>query len=125
MEKHLRELRTCEKQEMRYPRLRSSTELQFPEEVDGKFQYSTLRDEKHSTRTTTIVYFRCEGHNAFKEGFAECWGISVLTLPILSWLRSEKKTKTTGILANGEMAFELARLMNHWTKDLEVFTMGP
>ena len=57
------------------------------------------------------------------EGFAECWGISVLHCPYCHGY--EVKNEPTGILANGDMAFELARLINHWTKDLVVFTNGP
>ncbi len=56
------------------------------------------------------------------DGFAECWGISVLHCPYCHGY--EVKNKPTGIIANGDFAFELARLIHHWTKDLVVFTNG-
>lgn len=55
-------------------------------------------------------------------GFAECWGISVLHCPYCHGY--EVRNETTGILANGDVAFELAKLIHHWTKDLIVFTNG-
>ena len=57
------------------------------------------------------------------EGFADCWGVSVLHCPYCHGY--EVRNEPTGILAKGDMAFELARLINHWTKDLVVFTNGP
>ena len=56
-------------------------------------------------------------------GFAECWGISVLHCPYCHGY--EVRNQPTGILANADMAFEVAKLINNWTKDLTVFTNGP
>lgn len=56
------------------------------------------------------------------DGFAECWGISVLHCPYCHGY--EVRNSPTGIIANGDFAFELARLIHHWTKDLIVFTNG-
>lgn len=55
-------------------------------------------------------------------GFAACWGISVLHCPYCHGY--EVRHQPTGILANGDTAFELASLINNWTKDLTVFTNG-
>lgn len=55
-------------------------------------------------------------------GFAECWGISVLHCPYCHGY--EVKHVPTGIIANGDMAFELVKLINHWTKTLTLFTNG-
>lgn len=55
-------------------------------------------------------------------GFADCWGISVLHCPYCHGY--EVRNKKTGILANGELAYELASLINNWTNDLTVFTNG-
>ncbi len=57
------------------------------------------------------------------KGFAECWGISVLHCPYCHGY--EVAHKTTGIIANGEIAFEFAKLIDNWTKDLTLFTNGP
>lgn len=55
-------------------------------------------------------------------GFAESWGISVLHCPYCHGY--EVKGTVTGILANGESAFELAKLISNWTNQLTVFTNG-
>lgn len=56
------------------------------------------------------------------EGFAECWGISVLHCPYCHGY--EIKNEKTGILANGDAAFHYAQLISNWTKDLTIFTNG-
>ncbi len=56
------------------------------------------------------------------EGFSECWGITVLHCPYCHGY--EVKNEKTGILANGQGAFHLSRLINNWTKDLTIFTNG-
>jgi thioredoxin reductase len=55
-------------------------------------------------------------------GFAECWGISVIHCPYCHGY--EYKGQSTGILANGEMAFEFVKLIDNWTKKLTLFTNG-
>ena len=55
-------------------------------------------------------------------GFAECWGISVIHCPYCHGY--EYKNDKTGILANGDMAFEIGKLISNWTKDLTIFTNG-
>ncbi|HJY14164.1 MAG TPA: NAD(P)/FAD-dependent oxidoreductase [Flavobacterium sp.] len=56
------------------------------------------------------------------KGLAECWGISVLHCPYCHGY--EIKTEKTAIIANGEMAFEYAKLISNWTKDLRLLTNG-
>lgn len=55
-------------------------------------------------------------------GFAECWGISVIHCPYCHGY--EYKDQLTGILANGDTAYEMALMINNWTKQLSVFTNG-
>ena len=57
------------------------------------------------------------------EGFAECWGISVVHCPYCHGY--EIRDKKTGILANGDAAFHYAQLINNWTKYLTIFTNEP
>jgi len=57
------------------------------------------------------------------KGFAACWGISVLHCPYCHGY--EVAHQPTGIIANGEMGFEFARLISNWTKELTLFTNGP
>lgn len=56
------------------------------------------------------------------KGFAECWGISVLHCPYCHGY--EVKHQSTGLIVNGDMAFEFTRLISNWTKDLTLFTNG-
>src|SRR5690606_5743737 len=56
------------------------------------------------------------------EGFAECWGISVIHCPYCHGY--EVKNEKTGILANGNFAYHYAQLVRNLTKNLTVFTNG-
>lgn len=56
------------------------------------------------------------------EGFSECWGISVIHCPYCHGY--EVKGKVTGILSNGDMAFEFSKIVFNLTKDLTLFTNG-
>lgn len=56
------------------------------------------------------------------EGFAACWGISVLHCPYCHGY--EVKGQKTGILADGEMGIEFLKLISNWTADLTLFTNG-
>jgi thioredoxin reductase len=55
-------------------------------------------------------------------GYAECWGTSILHCPYCHGY--EVKNEKTAILANGEVAFQFARLISNWTKDLIILTNG-
>ncbi len=55
-------------------------------------------------------------------GLAASWGISVLHCPYCHGY--EVKHQKTGILANGDAAFELSSLISNWTDDLTLFTNG-
>ncbi|CAN5213201.1 NAD(P)/FAD-dependent oxidoreductase [soil metagenome] len=56
------------------------------------------------------------------DGYAECWGISILHCPYCHGY--EVRNVRTGILGNGEYGFEFATLISNWTKDLTLFTNG-
>lgn len=55
-------------------------------------------------------------------GFAECWGISVLHCPYCHGY--EVHHEKTGILGNGDSAFEMSSLISNWTDDLTLYTNG-
>ncbi|SHM64297.1 Thioredoxin reductase [Chryseobacterium carnipullorum] len=55
-------------------------------------------------------------------GFAECWGVSVLHCPYCHGY--EVKNEVTGILSDGDMAFDFSKLVYNLTKDLFLFTNG-
>ncbi len=56
------------------------------------------------------------------EGYAECWGITVIHCPYCHGY--EVRNERTGILGNGEFGFEFSTLISNWTKDLTLFTNG-
>ncbi|MEP7109903.1 MAG: NAD(P)/FAD-dependent oxidoreductase [Ferruginibacter sp.] len=56
------------------------------------------------------------------EGFAACWGISVIHCPYCHGY--EVRNEKTGILGNGENGYEFSRLISNWTNDLTLFTNG-
>ena len=56
------------------------------------------------------------------DGFAACWGISVLHCPYCHGY--EVRNEKTGILGNGEYGFEFSALISNWTKDLTLYTNG-
>ncbi len=55
-------------------------------------------------------------------GFSECWGISILHCPYCHGY--EVRNKKTGILSNGDIAFDFSKLVFNLTKDLTLFTNG-
>ncbi|MFT3678860.1 MAG: NAD(P)/FAD-dependent oxidoreductase [Ferruginibacter sp.] len=56
------------------------------------------------------------------DGVAECWGISVLHCPYCHGY--EVRYQKTGIIGNGDMAFDFIKLVSNWTADLTLFTNG-
>lgn len=56
------------------------------------------------------------------EGFSECWGISAIHCPYCHGY--EVRDTRTGILGNGDHAFELAKMISNWTPDLTLYTNG-
>ena len=57
------------------------------------------------------------------KGFDECWGISVLHCPYCHGY--EVRQTALGVLANGDMGYEMSKLISHWSSDLTLFTNGP
>ncbi|UMQ43825.1 NAD(P)/FAD-dependent oxidoreductase [Chryseobacterium sp. Y16C] len=55
-------------------------------------------------------------------GFAECWGISVIHCPYCHGY--EVRGEVTGIMANGDLAFDFTKLVYNLTKDVTLFTNG-
>lgn len=55
-------------------------------------------------------------------GIAECWGISVIHCPYCHGY--EVRHEKTGIIANGDIGYEFAKLISNLNKDLTLFTNG-
>jgi len=56
------------------------------------------------------------------QGFAECWGVSVLHCPYCHGY--EVRNEATGILGNSNLAFHYAQLVSNLTDRLTIFTNG-
>lgn len=56
------------------------------------------------------------------DGFADCWGKSILHCPYCHGY--EVKNRKLGIMANGDIGFEMAKTIKHWAGELVVFTNG-
>jgi thioredoxin reductase len=56
------------------------------------------------------------------KGFEACWGVSIIHCPYCHGY--EVRNEATGILANGDMAFEMARMISNWTPNLMLLTNG-
>lgn len=56
------------------------------------------------------------------QGLSACWGISVIHCPYCHGY--EVREVTTGILGNGEPAYDFSRMISNWTNDLTLFTNG-
>lgn len=83
------------------------------------FDVQTLSGERFSS-TKLIFATGIEDIIPDIKGFDECWGTSVLHCPYCHGY--EVKNEATGILGNGELGFELAKLISNWTTDLKLFT---
>ncbi|WP_035652663.1 NAD(P)/FAD-dependent oxidoreductase [Flavobacterium sp. ASV13] len=88
---------------------------------ENGFEVSTESGEVFNSRK---ILFASGVKDLFPDinGFADCWGISVLHCPYCHGY--EVKNEKTAIIANGEMAFEYAKLISNWTKDLRLCTNG-
>lgn len=56
------------------------------------------------------------------EGFAACWGKSVIHCPFCHGY--EVRNRTTGVIGNGDAGFEFVKMLSNWTSDLTLFTNG-
>ncbi|MBK0404638.1 NAD(P)/FAD-dependent oxidoreductase [Adhaeribacter sp. BT258] len=56
------------------------------------------------------------------DGFAECWGKSVIHCPYCHGY--EVRNEKTAMLANGDQAMHYAQLLRNWTKELTLLTNG-
>ncbi len=91
------------------------------EKIKNSFSVSTKSGEKFTARK--VVFATGVKDMIPKiEGFAECWGISMIHCPYCHGY--EFKNKKTAIMANGERAFHLASLVNNLTDNLSILTTG-
>lgn len=88
--------------------------------TDG-FGIETSSGEKFQAKKL-ILAFGVKDKMPDIPGFAECWGISVIHCPYCHGY--EVRNDITGILSNGDMAYEFSKLIFNLTKNLTLFTNG-
>jgi len=89
---------------------------------DGHFLVETLTGERFEARKLLFATGIRDTMPAI-EGFADCWGISVIHCPYCHGY--EYRGEYTGLLMNGDLVFEKVKLILQWTKQLTIFTNGP
>lgn len=91
------------------------------EKIDAGFAVTTENGEVFTAKKLVFATGVKDLMPAIK-GSAACWGISLVHCPYCHGY--EIRNENTGILANGEVAFEFSKLINNWTKELTIFTNG-
>jgi len=91
------------------------------EQVQGGFEVRTAQGEVIKARKLLFTTGVADIMPPMK-GFAECWGISVLHCPYCHGY--EVKNEEIGLLGNGNLGFELCKMLGNWSKSLTLFTNG-
>ncbi|MFP3597604.1 NAD(P)/FAD-dependent oxidoreductase [Chryseobacterium sp. SIMBA_029] len=89
--------------------------------ISGGFEVETDSGEKFNAKKLIIATGVKDMHPDIP-GFTDCWGISVLHCPYCHGY--EVKNEKTGILANGDIAYEFSKMIINWTKEITLFTNG-
>ena len=101
-------------------RFYNGTVVKSVKTIDG-FEIETSSSEKFQAKKL-ILASGVKDKMPDIPGFAECWGISVIHCPYCHGY--EVKNEVTGILSNGDMAYEFSKLIFNLTKNLTLFTNG-
>jgi thioredoxin reductase len=90
-------------------------------QMDGGFSVGVENGENFTARKILLATGLKDVLPDIK-GLAECWAISAIHCPYCHGY--EVKNEKIGLLMNGEHAFEMAKTLNHWNKDLTILTNG-
>lgn len=90
-------------------------------QINGGFSISLENSENFTARKILLATGLKDVLPDIK-GLAECWAISAIHCPYCHGY--EVKDEKIGLLMNGEHAFEMAKTLNHWNKDLTILTNG-
>jgi thioredoxin reductase len=116
-------LATARQQLSQYPTVQFwSGKVVSAESVNNEFRVTTADDVQFQARKLLLATGVFDIMPDLP-GFAECWGRSVLHCPYCHGY--EVHGQPLGVLANGEVGYEMATLIQHWTSHLTLFTNGP
>ncbi|QJD78854.1 NAD(P)/FAD-dependent oxidoreductase [Spirosoma rhododendri] len=90
--------------------------------VDSGFQVRTDDGESYSARKLILATGLLDVMPDIP-GFSDCWGRSVLHCPYCHGY--EVHGQPLGVLANGETGYDMATLIQQWSRQLTLFTNGP
>ncbi len=112
----------AKKQTLKYNTIKYVQDLAIKaEKTTQGFNITTQSNQSFNTRKLIFA----SGLNDLMpdiKGYRECWGISILHCPYCHGY--EVKSEKTGIIGNGDFAFEFIKMISHWTKELTLFTNG-
>jgi thioredoxin reductase len=99
-----------------------SDKVQSAQKEDSVFSVQT---ESKVEYTAAKLLFATGVRDLLPElpGFAQCWGITIAHCPYCHGY--EVHGIPLGVMANGHMGFEFAKLLSQWTSRLTLFTNGP
>jgi thioredoxin reductase len=89
--------------------------------VDGGFSITLENGDSFMARKVLLATGLKDVLPAIK-GFAECWAISVIHCPYCHGY--EVRDEKIGLLMNGDHAFDMAKNLHLWNKDLTILTNG-
>ena len=90
-------------------------------QTDTIFEVTTK--DKQAFRTRKVLFATgIKDTIPITPGFEDCWGISILHCPYCHGY--EVKNKRLGVLANGDMGYEMAKILNQWSDKLTLYTNG-
>jgi thioredoxin reductase len=107
---------------LKYPTVRFLEEKAISgKAVDGGFSIALENGESFTARKILLATGLKDVLPAIK-GFAECWAISVIHCPYCHGY--EVRDEKIGLLMNGDHAFDMAKNLHLWNKDLTILTNG-
>lgn len=107
---------------LKYPTVQfKNGEVVSARKSSGEFRISLQNVEEFSARKLLIATGLKDSFPNIS-GFAECWGITVIHCPYCHGY--EVKNEKVGLMMNGDHAFEMAKNINLWNKDLTILTNG-
>ena len=90
------------------------------QKIDKHFEVTVLSGETYTAKK--LLFATGVRDQSDIKGFSECWGVSVLHCPYCHGY--EVRSMPTGIIMNGDMAYEFTKLISNLTKELILFTNG-
>ncbi|MGQ7852800.1 NAD(P)/FAD-dependent oxidoreductase [Pedobacter sp. WC2501] len=107
---------------LKYPTLRFlEGKAISAKQIDGVFSIGIENGENFTARKILLATGLKDVLPDIK-GLAECWAISAIHCPYCHGY--EVKNEKIGLLMNGDHAFEMAKNLHLWNKDLTILTNG-